>query len=232
MNKTRHFGIAVAGVLSLAAGAAQADTVAQWTFESSAPTTAGPFSAEVGSGSASGHHSAASTYSTPAGNGSAHSFSSTAWSVGDYYQFQVSTLGLKNLSLSWDQTSSSTGPKDFSLQYSTDGTHFSTFNSYSVLGNGTSPNASWSSAGARNSVYSFSDDLSSITAINNVSSLFFRLVDADTSAINGGSVASTGTDRVDNVLVTASPVPLPAAVWLLGSGLFGLAGLRKRQAAR
>ena len=228
MKTSRHFGIAAAGVLALAAGAAHADTVAQWTFESSAPTTAGPFAAEVGTGSATGSHSAASTYSAPAGNGSAHSFSSTAWSIGDYYQFSVSTLGLKDISLSWDQTSSNTGPKDFTLQYSTDGTHFSTVNSYSVLANGASPNAAWSSGGTRSAAYTFSDDLSSIAAINNVTNLFFRLVDADTTAANGGTVGSGGTDRVDNVLVTASPVPVPAALWLLGSGLFGFAGLRRR----
>jgi hypothetical protein len=231
MKTNRHIGIAVAGVLAFAAGAAHADTVAQWTFESSAPTTAGPFAAEVGSGSATGSHSTASTYSAPAGNGSAHSFSSTAWSVGDYYQFSVSTLGLKDVSLSWDQTSSNTGPKDFTLQYSTDGSHFSTFNSYSVLANGASPNPAWSSGGARSAAYTFSDDLSSISAINNVTNLFFRLVDADTTAANGGTVGSGGTDRVDNVIVTASPVPVPAAIWLLGSGLFGFARLRRRQSA-
>ena len=62
------------------------------------------------------------------------SFSSTAWSVGDYYQFQVSTLGDPNVALAWDQTSSTTGPRDFLLQYSTNGTTFTPFGSqYSVL---------------------------------------------------------------------------------------------------
>jgi len=28
--------------------------------------------------------------------------------------------------------------------------------------------------------------------------------------------------------VTIRPVPIPAAVWLLGSGLLGLAGIRRR----
>jgi hypothetical protein len=32
--------------------------------------------------------------------------------------------------------------------------------------------------------------------------------------------------RIDQIEVT--PVPVPAAVWLLGSGLFGLVGLRKK----
>ena len=60
----------------------------------------------------------------PAGNGSAHSFSSNVWAVGDYYQFQVSTLGQSQIGLVFDQTSSSTGPGNFKVQYSTNGTTF------------------------------------------------------------------------------------------------------------
>ncbi|HEY2154598.1 MAG TPA: hypothetical protein VGH33_03145, partial [Isosphaeraceae bacterium] len=68
------------GVLLLSiASTARADVIADWTFETTLPTTAGPFAPEVGSGAASGQHASASTYSTPVGNGSAHSFSSTAW---------------------------------------------------------------------------------------------------------------------------------------------------------
>jgi hypothetical protein len=81
----------------------QAQTVAQWTFETSLPATAGPFSPELGSGSASGSHAAAATFSTPAGNGSTHSFSANTWAVGDSWQFQVNTLGFNNVGLSWDQ---------------------------------------------------------------------------------------------------------------------------------
>lgn len=38
-----------------------------------------------------------------------------------------------------------------------------------------------------------------------------------------------GYFMVDNIEITGNPVPVPAAVWLLGSGLLGLVGLRKRQ---
>ena len=93
----------------LIAGVAHADTLADWTFESSIPATSGPFAAEIGTGAASGHHASTSTYSSPAGNGSAHSFSSNTWAAGDYYQFSTSTLGDSAISLSFDQTSSSTG---------------------------------------------------------------------------------------------------------------------------
>jgi hypothetical protein len=39
----------------------------------------------------------------------------------------------------------------------------------------------------------------------------------------------TGGDYVLNVSVSA--VPIPAAAWLFGSGLIGLAGLKRRQKA-
>lgn len=225
MSARRLLGAVPVLVLGLATAGAHAATIADWTFETTQPTTAGSFTPEVGSGSALGHHVATSTYSSPVGNGSAHSFSSTAWAAGDYYQFQVSTTGLSGITLSWDQTSSNTGPKDFTLQYSTNGTTFTTLSSYSVLANAT-PNTPWSS-GTSSSAYTFTQDLIADTALNNQATLYFRLVDADTVAAGGGTVGSGGTDRVDNVTVSA--VPLPGALWLLGSGLLTLATQRRRR---
>src|SRR6266446_9928561 len=100
---------AALALVFLGATSAQAQ-IAQWTFETSIPATAGPFAPEVGSGSASGLHAGAAVYSSPAGNGSAHSYSANTWAVGDYWQFQTSTLGFSGIALSWDQASSSTGP--------------------------------------------------------------------------------------------------------------------------
>src|SRR5271165_4431061 len=97
--------------LAFALSAQAQSTIADWTFETSQPATAGPFNPEVGAGSATGSHAGAAVYSTPAGNGSSHSFSANTWAVGDYYQYQVSTVGDSGtIYLSFDQTSSSTGP--------------------------------------------------------------------------------------------------------------------------
>jgi hypothetical protein len=229
--------IRIIGAACLACGLsgnAFADTIAQWTFETSLPATAGPFAAEVGSGSALGSHVGAAVYSTPVGNGSAHSFSSTLWAVGDYYQFQVSTTGFNGVSLSWDQTSSNTGPRDFQLAYSTNGTTFTNFGSiYSVFANA-APNPLWGSATVQ-PLYNLSFDLSSITALNNQATAFFRLVDASTVAANGGAVGTGGTDRVDNFTVTATaavaavPEPETYAMLLAGFGLLGFAARRRNQ---
>jgi autotransporter-associated beta strand protein len=198
--------------------------VADFTFETSMPATAGPFAAEIGNGSALGFHAGSTVYSTPAGNGSAHSFSSTAWAIGDYYQFQVSTVGAPNVALNWDQTSSNTGPRDFVLQYSTNGTTFSTFGSqYSVLANN-APNPLWS-ATINHPEFNFNLDLSSVTAINNQPNVYFRLLDNSTNSAAGGTVAAGGTGRVDNFTVTIGNISQTSfTYWDTNGSAAGLGG--------
>jgi PEP-CTERM motif len=210
--------------LLVAASVIQAQTIAQWTFETSVPVTAGPFSPEVGSGSASGIHAGAATYTSPAGNGSSHSFSANTWAVGDSWQFEVSTLNFHNVGLSWDQTSSGTGPRDFNLDYSlNDGATWTTVLSYSVLANGGAPNASWN-ATTSSSAYTFTPDLAGVA--DNQASVWFRLINTDTVSASGGTVGSGGTDRIDNVTVA---VPEPTSLSLLGGfGLLAWLARRRR----
>lgn len=227
MNRT-PIAAAVLAVFA-AAAPAHADTLAQWTFETSVPTTAGPLAPEVGSGSALAFHAGASTYSNPTGNGSVESFSSTNWLVGDYLQFSFSTLGFGGLTLSFDQTSSGTGPRDFSIAYSTDGTSFTTLQAYTVLANA-APNPTWSSA-TYQPVYTLNFDLSAIAALDDQASVVIRLVDASTVSANGGTVASGGTHRIDNFIASASPVPEPGTWAMLAAGL-GFAAFVSRRNAR
>jgi hypothetical protein len=46
-----------------------------------------------------------------------------------------------------------------------------------------------------------------------------------------GAVAGVGADVLTFTGNAGSAVPLPAAVWLLGSGLLGLAGVSRRRLA-
>ncbi|HUJ09718.1 MAG TPA: DNA/RNA non-specific endonuclease [Verrucomicrobiae bacterium] len=203
-----------------------------WTFEGDSTnayagmttTVVGDIAADVGSGVASGMHAnASSAWTAVSGNGSASSWSVNHWGVGDFFQFQVSTLGIAGIKLDWDQVSSSTGPRDFLLQWSTNGTTFATINAYSVNANvSNGVRYAWNF-----NIYEPADhytaDLSSITAIENQSTVYFRLVDNSTTNAGGGNVGSTGTDRVDNFLVSrlaATSIQIGGGVaWIPGGSM-------------
>jgi len=189
-NKYRLACLTTSVLLSATAAVAQT-TIADWTFDVSQPTTAGPISPEVGAGAATAVGLTSITDS--GGNPSTgKSFSGPGWNVNDYWQFKVSTLGLTGISVSFDQEGSATGPGTFALQYSTDGVAFTQFGSTFSLG--TSANT-WRSQAI---------DLSSITDLNNTLNVYFRVVDASATAINGGAVGTGGTSRIDNFVVNAS----------------------------
>jgi hypothetical protein len=80
--------------------------------------------------------------------------------------------------------------------------------------------------------FTFSYDLSSITALDDDSSVVFRIVDDSTTSINGGTVATSGTDRIDNFVVsgTADAVPEPSSMALTAvGGLLGLVTIRRKR---
>lgn len=213
--------LTASAVAALAASSANADIIAQWTFETSIPATAGPFAAEGGALAASSfasglHASSATVYSNPVGNGSAESFSSNTWAIGDYYQFSTSSLSYDTITITWDQTRSGTGPEMFSLVVSSDGFATSTtlVSSYSV---GT---LTWA-MGTPQPGSTFAP-VAAGAAFANKANLSFRLVNNSTP---GGAA---GTNRVDNVTIEGRLVPAPSSVALMG--LAGLVAGRRRRA--
>lgn len=225
--------LCAAAVSALIVLPAQAVTIVQWDFEGSttppdlANSTVSPsVSASLGTGTAIGVHADAATdWTTPAGNGSANSLSSNTWAVGDYYQFNFSTVGYLDLRLSLDQTGSSTGPRDFTLAWSTNGVSFTSFSSYSLTG---SP--AWSSA-TYSPVHTYSFDLSAISALDEQASVTIRLVNSSTVSIGGATVAAGGTGRVDNFTVMATPVPEAGTAAMLAAGLAVIGFVARRRRA-
>jgi len=207
-------------------------TIAQWNFSDFGAnvtnTTFGPVAATAGV-NASGavltgvHSNAASVWSHPAGNGNADSLSANNWTTGDYFQFRFSTLTFSNIGMAWSQARSSTGPTNFSLRYSTDGSSFTTFTNYTVLqsGGGGAP-GTWSGT-VSNSIYVLSYDMSSITALDNQADVYFRLVSEQTAA-------TAGTVRIDDITITGVPEPSTYAMLALaGAGFAGYVIRRRRR---
>lgn len=210
-----------AAFIAAVAGAASAADLARWTFESSVPSTSGPHAAEAGvfaaTSQASGSHaSGATVWSNPVGNGSAESFSSNNWGIGDYYQFRTSTLGYDTISFGWSQVSSSTGPANFAVQWSADGSTFNSLTNYVSLTDGTF----WSSGSpAASTVFA---PIGLPAAANNLANVWVRLTAL--SAPGGTS----GTSRIDDVFVTGTLVPTPGSFGL--AALAGLVAARRRRA--
>ena len=219
-----------AGLVSLLASAASADVIAGWTMPTAvaAATTGSNYTygaADLGaltSGtSLSGFHAAAATtWSSPTGNVSTYSLSSNNWATGDYYQVSMATTGYSDISVSWDQTRSSTGPASFSLTMSTDGganftTLLATYNvvQAGLAGTGTS---SWNSV--TNQTGFTTTTIVGISAANK-GNVLFRFSSLSTPS-------SGGTNRVDNISVTGAVVPAPGAIALIG--LAGLISRRRR----
>ena len=217
-------------------------TISQWTFETNPPAdttgpTPPPVTADVGSGTATAAHTTGATHwTTPTGNGSANSLSADSWNINDYFSFSLSTVGQTGVFVTFSQTSSSTGPGSFELQYSTNGgTTFSSGGTYTVSAN----SANWSTSSASfASSDEFTFNLSSMTALNNNAGVIFHLRDAATTAAGGGTVAAGGTSRVDNFFVSSGgpeyppgfvAVPEPATWMLMGVGLLiGVQRLRRK----
>jgi hypothetical protein len=128
----------------------------------------------------------------------------------------VSTLGYEDIQVSWDQRGTSTGFTGRQFAYSTDGVNFTDF--------GTDTGVLTSTFVTK--LY----DLSAVTAVDNASSVVFRIT--LTGASNSSQTApSTGNNRFDNLTITGTPaIPEPgtAILALLSLAAAGAVTMRSR----
>ena len=206
---------------------AQAVVIAAWDFQTNTPAelansaTSPVVLANTGSGSLQGvHASADSDWTTPAGNGSSESLSGNTWATGDYWEISFPTGGVSTLFLTFDAAGSNTGPRDFDIYTSTDGTTFAQSpHSYSLI------LSNWSAV-TPHPEHTRTFDLASVYTPYD-GTFYLRFVVNGTASINGGTIAAGGTSRLDNIIISdTAPVPEPGSAVL---GLLGLAGLVRRR---
>ena len=113
-------------------------------------------------------------------NGSANS----AW-----WSIETCSSGFANIEVSWNMRSSATGPRDFKLQFSTDG---------STWIDGNNPDVALPSAVAIGNT-NFIKTLP--MEANNQSTLYLRFIQTSDIAANGATVGSGGTHQINNIII-------------------------------
>ncbi len=162
--------------------------------------------------------------SSVAGNPNNHGFvagnsiSQNGWNGNNsYFQFTLDATGYQNLVLSWTGNVSGTGPATNGLWYSSDGgSSFSLFSTFRAADNTAT-------------VAIVSQDLSSVTALNNNALDIFRIYGTN---VVGGTISAGGTEKIDNFTIDAVAVPEPSTMLLVGAGLFGMFAIRRRRSVK
>lgn len=222
---------------------AEAAVITQWNFNSvvaDGSTGTGVTTPSIGSGFASLVGGVTNpSFNSGVGSSDPAASDNSGWQTTTYAsqgtgdkargtQYQVSTLGYSNITLSYDLRHSNTSSRYEQVQYTLDGTHFSD------IGGLYDGNAGDTWFNGR------TIDLSSVAGVADNANFGFRVVAAFAPSTgtylasdSTKTYATSGTWRFDMVSVSgavAAAVPVPGSVWLFGSALLGFLGLSRRKA--
>ena len=119
--------------------------------------------------------------------------SASGWDAGSgtkYYQIECNGTGYSYLKLSSKQRSTSTGPRDWKIQYKVGAGSWTDVTSGSVT-----VGDNWTTG--------VKTDLSIPSACDNQSSLYFRWIMTSNTSVGGGTVSSAGSAKIDDIIITA-----------------------------
>ncbi len=176
-------------------------TLAKWDFENEVKRTAvteggnniSLYTPDQGSGSISITGASFTGWVTGAPS-TGFAANSNTWDEGvnnKYWSVNLSTIGYENITLTSKQKGSNTGPKNFSLQYSLNNSNWVTVVDNIVIAND-------------NFVSGVVNQFVLPSACENQSNLYLRWVVTSTVSVNDGTVASGGTNRIDDIIITGS----------------------------
>ncbi|HRH37472.1 MAG TPA: PKD domain-containing protein, partial [Flavobacteriales bacterium] len=129
------------------------------------------------------------------GGATTNSASADTWTSGSgvkYWQVELETTGFSQVAVSSKQRSSGTGPRDFALEYK-----IGAGGTWTAVGGGT--------VLVGNDVAMTIGSLSNVqlpVACSNQASVFLRWIMTSNTSQNGGTVAGTGTSRIDDIVIT------------------------------
>ena len=177
----------LAQLAELSKDAGTAETIVGWDFESETAVASTANAANTG---ATITRESTVSFSYTGGNGSSKALSSAAWADASdaspkYYAVTANTVGYTGITVSAAFRASNTGPKNIVLQYSTDGTEFADAGSVALSG------TSWRTIA----------NAELPEACNGAETLYIRFAVLDTVSANGGTIAGTGTLRIDDFII-------------------------------
>jgi hypothetical protein len=214
-------GSVTSSVAMLTVQTVPSSVIAQWNFNSNpadANTSTGTTSPSSGSGTASLVGGVSQAFFGGSPTDPAPTGDNSGWSTMTYpaqstanktagVRFDVSTSGRQNISIRWDYRASNTGSKYSRLQYSTNGSTFTDFQTATVVGVATSFEPRTNS-------------LAGIPGVNDNATFAFRIVaEFESTALNdananyvgaNGTYAPGGTARFDMVTISGALIPPPA----------------------